>query len=155
MDKLPVSLGMLSYKGRKTVDASLKSYAQTGFLDLFQEAKVFFQSYTEDDKRIADQNGIEHVGRSDNVGMQYGMRWVVENLTSDYILYVEMDNPLIVSVEKARAELEKGLDLLKSFQVQVLRYRSRFYPGEQFSDVKKIYHGVYPGGGRSAIQSDG
>jgi hypothetical protein len=142
MDKLPVSLGILSYKGPKTVDASLKSYAQAGFLDLFQEAKVFFQSYTEDDKRIADQNGIEHVGRSDNVGIQYGMRWVVENLTSKYILYVDMDNPLIVSVEKARAELEKGLELLKSFQVQVLRYRSRFYPGEQFSDVRK-YTTVY------------
>lgn len=68
MDKLPVSLGMLSYQGHQTVDATLKSYAQTGFLELFQEAKVFFQSYTEADKRIADLTGIEHVGRSDNVG---------------------------------------------------------------------------------------
>jgi len=142
MDKLPISLGMLSYKGPKTVDATLKSYAQAGFLDLFQEAKVFFQSYTEEDKRIADQNGIEHVGRIDNVGIQYGTRWVAENLTSDYILYVEMDNPLIVNAEKARAELEKGLALLKAGQVHALRYRSRFFPGEQFGDVRK-YTTVY------------
>lgn len=142
MDKLPISLGMLSYKGPKTVGATLKSYAQTGFLDLFREAKVFFQSCTEEDKRIADQNGIEHVGRSDNVGIQYGTRWVAENLTSDYVLYVEMDNPLIVSTEKARVELEKGLALLKANQVQALRYRSRFLPGEQFGDVKK-YTTVY------------
>lgn len=137
MDKLPVSLGMLSYKGHKTVDATLKSYAQAGFLELFQEAKVFFQGYSEEDKRIADRNGIEPVGRKDNVGIQYGMRWVAENLTSDYVLYVEMDNPLIVNAEKARIEIEKGLALLEADRVQVLRYRSRFSPGEQFSDVRK------------------
>lgn len=53
-----------------------------------------------------------------------------------------MDNPLIVSVEKARVELEKGLALLKVDQVKALRYRSRFLPGEQFSDVRK-YTTVY------------
>lgn len=142
MDKLPISLGMLSYKGHKTVDATLESYSKTGFLDLFQEAKVFFQSYTDEDKHIAERHGIEHVGRLDNVGIQYGTRWVTENLTGDYILYVEMDNPLIVDVAKARDELEKGLALLKANRVQALRYRSRFLPGEQFSDVKK-YTTVY------------
>lgn len=135
MKKLPVSVGILSYKAHKTIDKTLEQYGD--FLSYFEEAKVFFQCFSEQDKEIAEKYRIAYEGRPDNVGIQGGMRWVAENLKCDYILYLENDIQLLTDIPTALVEIEKAMNLMANGQAEVVRLRSRFQPGEQFCDVEK------------------
>lgn len=141
-DPVPVSVGILSYKAPKTIDATLQAYRQKKFLELFPEVKLFFQCVSDEDVKISQKYGLEYMGRSDNIGIQNGMRWVVENLKSDYVLYLENDCPLVVDVATAKAEITRAVSCLESGQIDMMRLRSRFTPGEQFADVYK-YTTVY------------
>ena len=141
-EQVPVSVGILSYKAPKTIGATLQVYQQKNFLKLFSEVKLFFQCVSEDDIKISQKYNLEYMGRPDNIGIQSGMRWVVENLKSDYILYLENDCPLVVDTETAKREIQRAVSCLASGQIDVMRLRSRFTPGEQFADVYK-YTTVY------------
>ena len=136
-DQVPVSVGILSYKAPQTIDATLHAYRQKNFLDLFPEVKLFFQCISDEDVKISQKYGLEYMGRADNIGIQSGMRWVVENLKNDYVLYLENDCPLVVDVTTAKAEIARAVSYLKSGQIDMMRLRSRFTPGEQFADVYK------------------
>ena len=141
-EQVPVSVGILSYKAPKTIDATLQAYQQKRFLKLFPEVKLFFQCASEDDIEISRKYNLECMGRPDNIGIQNGMRWVVENLKSDYVLYLENDCPLVVDRATAKREINRAVSHLASGQIDVMRLRSRFTPGEQFADVRK-YTTVY------------
>ena len=136
-DKVPVSVGILSYKAPRTIAATLEAYAQHNFLDIFAEVKLFFQCVSDEDIQTAKKHKLEWCGRSDNIGIQNGMRWVVENLKSEYILYLENDCPLVVDTATAEFEINRAMKYLASGQIDVMRLRSRFTPGEQFADVRK------------------
>ncbi len=138
MQKLPVSVGILSYKAHKTIDHTLTQYGD--FLTHFEEAKVFFQCVSEADQRIAEKHKIAWQGRPDNIGIQSGMRWVVENLNGEYILYMENDFQLLYDVKTAVREIEKALDLVRTGRADIVRLRSRFNAGEPFNDVRKYTH---------------
>jgi hypothetical protein len=143
-DPIPVSVGILSFKAHRTIAATLESYAQHHFLDLFTEVKLFFQCVSEDDIQIAHKYHLAWCERRDNIGIQNGMRWVVENLKGDYILYLENDCPLVVDVATAKAEINSAVRLLATGQIDMMRLRSRFTPGEQFSDVYKYTKAYTP-----------
>jgi hypothetical protein len=136
-DKVPVSVGILSYRAPKTIAATLDAYAKHNFLDIFSEVKLFFQCVSDEDIQIAEKHKLEWCGRADNIGIQNGMRWVVENLNSEYILYLENDCPLVVDATTAEFEINRAVKYLASGQIDVMRLRSRFTPGEQFADVRK------------------
>ena len=136
-DQVPVSVGILSYKAPQTIDATLHAYRQKNFLALFPEVKLFFQCISDEDVKISQKYNLEYIGRADNIGIQDGMRWVVENLKSDYVLYLENDCPLVVDVTSAKAEITRAVSYLESGQIDMMRLRSRFTPGEQFADVYK------------------
>lgn len=135
MEKLPISLGILSFKAPKTIDLTLTQYGD--FLSHFDEAKLFFQCFSETDKQIAESHHVLYEGRPDNIGIQGGMRWVAENLKSDYILYLENDFQLSVDIPHALAVLKDALNRIESGQIDIMRLRSRFTPGDPFQDVVK------------------
>ena len=135
MEKLPVSVGILSFKAHKTIEKTLNQYGD--FLSYFKEAKVFFQCFSEQDKEIAEKYGIDYESRPDNVGIQGGMRWVAENLNSDYILYMENDFQLLPDIPTALNEIKKALQLVENQKADIVRLRSRFQAGEPFNDIKK------------------
>ena len=127
-DQVPVSVGILSYKAPKTIDATLHAYRQKNFLKLFPEVKLFFQCISDEDVEISRKYDLEYMGRPDNIGIQNGVRWVVENLKSDYILYLENDCPLITDAATAQREISRAVKYLAQGKIQVMRLRSRFFP---------------------------
>jgi hypothetical protein len=125
-DQVPVSVGILFCKAQKTVDVTLHGYNQKNFLKPFPEVKLFFQCVSEEDVKISQKYGLEYMDRPDNIGIWDGMRWVVENLKSDYILYLENDCPLITDAETAQRELRRAVSYLAQKKIDVMRLRSRF-----------------------------
>ena len=135
MKKLPISRGILSFKAYKTIDKTLTQY--NDFLDYFEEAKLFFQTFCDVDKSIAEKHNIDYEYREDNIGIQSGIRWVVENLKSEYVLYLENDFHLLYDISYSLNILEKSLGLLENGELDMMRLRSRYDAGEPFEDVKK------------------
>lgn len=137
---LPISAGILSWKAPATVANTLSQYGD--FPRRFTEFRIFFQECTESDVAAAERAGVAWTGRPDNVGIQRGMRWVVENLRSDYVLYLENDFNLLVPPDEAERELRWALDWIASGAVDIVRLRSRFNPGEPCGDPEK-YSSIY------------
>lgn len=126
-----VGLAILAYKAPVTTQASILNHQEKGLYRLFDDAVVCFQSATDEDRRMAESCGMRYVAREENLGIQGGFRWAWESLKTDYVLILENDIPVCVSPESMRAQLEQSLRLLVEGQVDVVRLRNRFNPGEQ------------------------
>lgn len=138
--RLPIGVGVLSWKAPKTVERTLSGYGT--FPQVFSEFKVFFQECSCEDLAVARRYGVTAVGRPDNIGIQSGMRWVVENLSSEYVLYLENDFNLSVPMETAVGEIARAHRWLASGRIDIVRLRSRFDPGEPCGDPEK-YSSVF------------
>lgn len=133
--RLAIGAGILSWRAPRTVANTLTQYGD--FPSYFAEFRLFFQECTEADRRVARQFGIDFAERPTNIGIQDGMRWVVESLKSDYILYLENDFNLIVPPEAAVRELAKAKAWIESRRVDIVRLRSLFNPGSPCTDPHK------------------
>ena len=139
-EALPISAGILSWRAPKTVANTLAQYGD--FPRRLAEFRIFFQECSGADVAAAEAAGVAWTGRPENVGIQGGMRWVVENLKSDYVLYLENDFNLLVSPDEAVRELRTALGWIERGAVDIVRLRSRFNPGEPCGDPEK-YSSVF------------
>ena len=137
---LPIGAGVLSWRAPLTVANTLRQYRD--FPSRLAEFRIFFQECSEGDREVAQRAGVPFSERPDNVGIQRGMRWVVENLKSEFVIFLENDFNLLVSADEACVELEKSLDWIRRGAVDMVRLRSRFTPGEPCGDPVK-YSSVF------------
>lgn len=126
-----VGLAILAYRAPDTTRASIENHLAHGLYDLFDQVTVCFQACSEEDLAMAKACGIQAVGRPDNVGIQGGFRWAWETLKTDYILILENDIPVCVSPERMREQLTESIARLEAGEVDLVRLRNRFDPGEQ------------------------
>ena len=135
MEKIDIAIGVLSFKAYKTIDNSLEKNIE--FFKNFADVKLFFQSFSENDKTIAEKYNINYLKIDKNIGIQKGIRWLVENLYSDYVIYLENDFILSCDPRDAMQILKKSLYLIKEQKIDMMRLRSRFNPGKPFIDIEK------------------
>ena len=128
MQKLPISVCILSWKSGKTIVNSLESYRKFGLLELTDDVVVLFQEVTEEDMKIASLNSIKYIGLKENVGIGKGLTLLVENATYENILFLEHDWELVEEESLVYSRLKSGLELLKG-GFDIVRYRSRKNPG--------------------------
>lgn len=126
-----VGLAILAYKAPGTTRASIENHLAHGLYDLFDQATVCFQACSEEDLAMAKACGVRAVGRPENLGIQGGFRWAWETLKTDYVLILENDIPVCVSPEAMRAQLAEAMARLEAGEVDLVRLRNRFNPGEQ------------------------
>ncbi len=126
-----IGLAILAYKAPGTTKASILNHLEYGLYDLFDQVTVCFQSVSDEDWAMAKECGIPAVGREENLGIQGGFRWAWETLKTDYVLILENDIPVCVSPESMRRQLEESLRRLEAGEVDCVRLRNRFNPGEQ------------------------
>lgn len=133
-----VGVGILSWKAHLTLENSLKSYTQAGFKEWFDEAKIIFQEVSEEDRALAQTYGYAYVGTEQNKGIQEGHQLIYESLSTDYVLILENDNPIVVDSETGYRRLQKALELLENGSVDIMRLRHRWKFGEGFSLEKYL-----------------
>ena len=142
-----IGMGILSWKSHKTLEKSLESYEKIGLKNLFDEVKIIFQEITEDDKKLAQKFGYDYVGTKDNLGIQHGHKLIHDNLSTDYVLVLENDNPVIVDSETLKHRLSKSIEHIENGNIDIMRLRHRWNYGEGFSlekyteyyDVQKLH----------------
>jgi len=121
-----MSIGVLSWGQHKTLRNTLQSYETFGLNKLDEERIIFFQEITDQDIQIADEFGYKAIGAETNIGIAQGYKRLVEESTSDLFLFLENDWLLL---EDPSDQMFEAAELLRNEVVDVVRFRSRKYPG--------------------------
>ena len=122
-------IGMLCYGRYDTFREALRTYQAAGLFDLADEVLIAFNGLDEAAEDLAGEFGLPHIGSEENLGILGGFKMLAEGMTSDIVLMLENDLPLIESAEEARRQIELARTALAENDVEVFRFRHRLHPG--------------------------
>lgn len=137
MDKLPISIGILSWHSGQVLVDTLTTYHNNGLFDIVNDVTMLFQEATMQDVEIARYFGLDFIALQNNIGIGKGFIRLTENAQSDNVMVLEHDWNLIEDKETTYDRLQSGLDLLGG-SVDVVRYRHRKNPGNPHFSFKYI-----------------
>jgi hypothetical protein len=139
-----LGIGVLSWRAHATLRQSLQSYAENGFLSLFDERVIYFSDISDADRSIAAEFGWEARG-GPNAGIAGGMKELAQALGTKNVVLLQNDNPIVESKAFAEQHLREATVLLESGEADLVRLRHRWQVGEQFSDLDKYlrYHPIH------------
>lgn len=136
MEKLKISIGILSWKSGQTLVDTLTTYYQNGLLEITDDIKIIFQEISNEDITIANHFGINYIGLHNNIGIGEAFYRLAEQAKYDNILLLEHDWQLIENIQTTLSRLSAGISLLND-GYQCVRYRHRHDPGyPHFSIIK-------------------
>jgi len=142
-----LSVGVLSYKAPTTLAHTLESYNRGALTSCANEALVFFNAITAEDRDLATRCGFASRGSVRNLGIQGGMEALARSLAGPYVLMLQNDCPLVSDAVEVERYLRDSIALLDSGKADMVRCRSRTEPGQGFADAKKYAHFYGPGWG--------
>ncbi len=144
-----LGVGVLSWcdrtgRGGLSLRNSLATYQQAGLFELVGEALLWCQEISPQDRALADGMGLAVNGSSDNQGILGGFKNLATAMTSDILVLLENDLPLIEPREELIRQFTLAQDALRSGEVQVFRLRHVAAPGQKFDTLQKyqLYHGL-------------
>ena len=135
MQKLILSICILSWKSKKSIANTLLSYQKNGLLDLSDDIVILFQECSSGDKKIAEKFGIKHIDLSENIGIGKGISKLIENAKYETVLFLEHDWELIENQKTVSSQLQEGLNMLKH-GYDIVRYRSRSNQGYPVHSIR-------------------
>lgn len=135
MEKLPISVGILSWNSGQVLVNTLKTYFENGLVNVVDDITILFQEFSEQDKRIADHFGIPYIPKNDNIGIGKGFIELAEHSKNDYILLLEHDWKLIENQSEVDSQLSRGIQFLDD-GYHSIRYRHRSNPGHPHFSFK-------------------
>lgn len=125
-----LSVGILSWKAHDTLRKTLSSYQH--LLHQVDEAVVFFNSVTDEDRGIAREFGFRDEGSQENLGILGGTLSMVRHLRGDVVMLLQNDNPVNVSPDTLAERIAFAKSLIDDGVADIVRMRDRFDP--TFSD---------------------
>jgi hypothetical protein len=128
MNKLPISIGILSWRSGQTLIDTLLTYYQNALFEIVNDTTILFQEITDEDKQIADHFSLPYIGLNENIGIGKAFINLAKNAQTENILLLEHDWQLIEDRETTYDRLSSGLELLNNGYTSV-RYRHRVDPG--------------------------
>ena len=131
-----LGVGIVSWRSWKTLVYTLNTYKTSGLLDIIDRAVIYFQDMSDNDIAIAKLFGVDYIG-GPNCGIAEGMRGVAEYLNTDYVLFLENDCPVAVDRLGMRKQIAYAVNHLEKNRIDIMRFRSRLNPGENFCSGEK------------------
>ncbi len=132
-----IGMGILSWRGAKSLDYALKSYAYEALFSYFDACAIILPEPDTAVKQAASQHPLDIYELTQNIGIAGGMKTIAQKLTTDYVLFLENDCPLIESADEARRQIDMALNVLDTDVAIMARLRSRRLPGEHFTTLEK------------------
>lgn len=139
MEKLPISIGILSWKSNTTLKNTINSYIKNGLFDIVYDIKIFFQEFSTEDQTIADNYGLQYIYSSTNIGIGKAFVALANQSLCDNILLLEHDWVLIENKETTFNRLSTGLQLLNN-NISAVKYRHRKHPGPPLFSQRVYEH---------------
>ena len=139
-----LSIGILTHFAPKTLANTLSTYKKAGLFDVSDDIFVVIQMSERQDqeKKVCDMFGIRAVCLPDNGNMASGFKAIYENAKYEYVLFLENDFILQTTPAETKTFIENALHFLQHKRVDIVRGRSRKYPGEPNYAEKHTY--VHP-----------
>jgi hypothetical protein len=126
--KLPISIGILSWKSNETLINTLNSYLKNGLFDIANDITLFFQECSEDDIFIANEYNIPFIACEENIGIGKAFIKLAQIARTDNILLLEHDWELKENKKTTYNMLKSGIELI-NIDHNCVRYRHRKDPG--------------------------
>ena len=145
-----VGLSILSWRGADTLNRSLESYEKTDLFSAFNAVQIVLPDPDQSVLRVANRHKNRIKTLPQNLGIMENMAQAASSMTTDYILMLENDCPLIEPKSEVVRQLEKSLILLKRDDVIMSRLRSVKFPGQAFTGLDK-YRRLYDGSIKSSV----
>ena len=137
MNKLDISIGILTWKRLDILRQTLESYRKNGLLNLSDDITIFFQEIGEEEIALAKEFNLKWIGDKTNIGIQNAYRALVKNAKNKFFLFLENDWFLIENEEITRKRILAGISILENAHANAVRYRHRRSPGYPCSIVSK------------------
>lgn len=131
-------LGILSWKGYDSLTASLDSYKQAGFLDIFAEKLVFLPEIEQIGIDIAEKYNIPYAGTPENLGILGGFKAMAEKMTSKYVLLIENDFQISHGVSDVFTPILRAIESLEKGEARMWRFRNLQFPGQPIQTKKTV-----------------
>jgi hypothetical protein len=128
----PISAGILSYFAPKTLEHTLQTYKDSGFLEAVDDVFVVLQKSDRQaqEKEVCDSFGVRSVLLDTNGKMASGFRAIYENAKHDIILPLENDFAIYTDRDYVNSFLSNGLYFIEEKGYDIVRGRSRTNAGE-------------------------
>ena len=139
MNKLPISIGILSWHSGQTLVNTLYSYHVNGLLDMVEDVTIFFQETTDEDRKIASHYAIPFIESKENIGIGKALIELAKNAKTDNILFLEHDWKLIEDKKTTHNRLSSGVGLISN-DYSMVRYRHRQNPGNPLFTYNPYYN---------------
>ena len=126
-----LSIGILTYNAPKTLENSLRTYKNTGLLDLSDDVFVVSQMshLQSEEKAVCDSFGLRCVLMPSNGRMAWGFKAIYENAKYENVLFLENDFVINGSKKDVRAFYANCVYFLGVQKAHIVRARSRADPG--------------------------
>jgi hypothetical protein len=128
MNKLPISIGILSWHSGQVLVDTLTTYHNNGLFDMVNDVTILFQEVTEQDIQIATHFGLDFIGLQKNIGIGQAFIRLTENAQQDYVLVLEHDWNLIEDKQTTYDRLKRSYQAIE-MGMDVVRLRHRANPG--------------------------
>ena len=128
MEKLPISIGILSWHSGQVLVDTLTTYYENGLFDMVNDVTILFQEVTPQDMEIARHFGLDFIGLQKNIGIGQAFIRLTENAQTDYVLVLEHDWNLIEDKETTYNTLKRSVSAIE-MGMDVVRLRHRANPG--------------------------
>ena len=137
MKKLPLSIGILSWKGYTSLENSLLSYKINGLNDFVSEKHICLPEYNEEGVQLSKKFGYKPLLFKKNLGILKGFKELAKTMPDGPLLLLENDLPLIDSKKETFQQLTRSIKFLYSKNVAQVRLRSKKKPGIPFHAIPK------------------
>mgnify|MGYP000311727686 CR=1 FL=1 len=140
MERLPVSLLMVSWNSGSTLRQTLRSYQRSNLLNFVKESLIFIQENSRSDIRAATAAGLEYFTCPDNIGIGSALRLLLERSTQPYVLFLEHDWKMVVDEDSAYMHMHEAVEMLSERSIDLVRLRHRTNPGFPLHS-QRLYEG--------------
>jgi len=137
MDKLPISIGILSWHSGQVLVDTLTTYHNNGLFDIVNDVTILFQEATMQDIEIARHFELDFIALQKNIGIGQGFIRLTENAQSDYVLVLEHDWNLIEDKDTTYNTLDRSYKAIE-MGMDVVRLRHRKNPGNPHFSFRYI-----------------
>ncbi len=147
---MSIGLSILSWRGAEALRPALESYAKVGLFHEFDEAQVFLPDPDQAVLDVVRDFDVQVRTSQQNLGIMENMVAAAAQLSTDYILMLENDCPLIEPIAEVRRQIARSIELLNCKDVIMSRLRHVRDPGQAFTGLAK-YRKLHDGSLRSHL----
>jgi len=137
-----IGLAVLSWRGADSLNSTLESYSKAELFSLFDEVVVFLPDPDKKVLEVAKKYPVTIRTAPENLGILENIAATAECLSTDFLLFMENDCPIIETRDEAAKQISKSLKMLERDEVIMSRLRSVRLPGEDFDGLRK-YRALY------------